>query len=154
MNLMWHVHVVLRWLFFAVFAPNYILWVLPEIVWNMRWKCLASNDYPQHMISYESKENNKHTFVEKMLIMVQLWRIGHILEISCLLPSSLPEIATLHLNKKNSARLHNTVGSSSDCRSRGGLFESQLGHITFMVTDQEIISAIVLHPPLIQEGQL
>ena len=34
--------------------------------------------------------------------------------------------------------LHSTVGSASDCRSRGPKFESQLGHIAFAEIDYEI----------------
>ena len=46
------------------------------------------------------------------------------------------------------------VESMSDCRSRGHKFESQLGHITFMAIDHEIISVVILHLQLIQKGQL
>ena len=50
-------------------------------------------------------------------------------------------------------RLHSTVCSSSDCRFRGHKFRSQLGHITFVETDHEIIS--VCSPlQLIEEWQL
>ena len=46
-----------------------------------------------------------------------------------------------------------TFLSASDCRLKGQKFESQLGLITFMEIDHEIISTIVFLP-LIQEGQL
>ena len=52
------------------------------------------------------------------------------------------------------ARLHSAVGSISDCRSRGHKLESQLGHITFVEFDNEIISMVFLSLPLIQEGLL
>ena len=52
------------------------------------------------------------------------------------------------------ARLHSAGSSASDCRARGHKFESQLGHITFMETDHEIISTAILSLSLIQEGQL
>ena len=45
-----------------------------------------------------------------------------------------------------------TVGSTSDCRSRGRKFESQIGYIAFMELDHEIISMIILL--MIQEAQL
>ena len=52
------------------------------------------------------------------------------------------------------AGLHSAVGGVSDCRT-SSKFESQLGHISFMEIDHEIISS---HSPpsllLIQERQL
>ena len=53
-----------------------------------------------------------------------------------------------------SAGLHSVVRSGSDCRSRGDKFESQLGDITSMEMDHEIISKVILPLLLIQEGQL
>ena len=44
---------------------------------------------------------------------------------------------------------YDLVGSTSNCRSK---FESQLGHITFVEIDNEIISTVILPCPLIQEG--
>ena len=58
------------------------------------------------------------------------------------------------LNAAAEAGLHSMVGSMSDCRSRDRKFESQLGHITSMETDHEIISMFIRPLPLIQEGQL
>ena len=52
------------------------------------------------------------------------------------------------------AGLHSAVGSESDCRSRNYEFESQLGHITFVEIDHEIIFVVILSLPLLQEGQL
>ena len=46
------------------------------------------------------------------------------------------------------------VGGTSNCRSRGHRFESQLGHIIFVEICHEIISTVILSLPLIQEGQL
>ena len=43
---------------------------------------------------------------------------------------------------------------ASDFRSRGHKLESQLSHITFMETDQEIISRVIFPLRLIQEEQL
>ena len=42
----------------------------------------------------------------------------------------------------------------ADSRFKGRKFESQLSHITFMETDHEIISVVILPLQLIQEGQL
>ena len=52
------------------------------------------------------------------------------------------------------ARLHSTVGSMSDCRSKGCKLESQLDHILFVEIDHEIICMVSLPLLLIQEGQL
>ena len=46
------------------------------------------------------------------------------------------------------ARFLNAVSSVFDFRSRGGKFESQLGLITFMEIDHEMISAVTPHPNL------
>ena len=43
------------------------------------------------------------------------------------------------------AGLSSVIGSTSDLRSRGGQFESQLGHMTFMEIDHEIISAVIFY---------
>ena len=51
------------------------------------------------------------------------------------------------------AMLHDVVGSTSDCRSRDHKFDSQLDHIAFMETHNEI-PRVILPFPLIQEGQL
>ena len=48
------------------------------------------------------------------------------------------------LHKNIHCIIHNTVCSMSDCGSRGYKFESQLGHITFMEINHEIISTIML----------
>ena len=48
------------------------------------------------------------------------------------------------------ASLRSTVGSASDCRSRGRKFESKLGHITSVEIDYEIIFMVILPHPLIQ----
>ena len=42
----------------------------------------------------------------------------------------------------------------SDCRCRGRKFKSQLGYVTFVVIDHEIISMAIIPLPLIQERQL
>ena len=42
----------------------------------------------------------------------------------------------------------------SDCRSRGRKFESQLCHTTSVESDHYIISTVILHIQLFQEGQL
>ena len=42
----------------------------------------------------------------------------------------------------------------SDCKYRGLKFRSQLGHITSMEIDLEVISTVILPLPLIQGGQL
>ena len=52
------------------------------------------------------------------------------------------------------ARLHSTVVSLSDCRSRGHRFGSQLDYITFLEFGNEVISAVILTLLLIEEGQL
>ena len=49
------------------------------------------------------------------------------------------------------ARLNSTV-SSTDSRSRGHKFQSHLSHLTFVKTDHEIISNVILPLPLIQKG--
>ena len=41
------------------------------------------------------------------------------------------------------AGLNSTIGSTSDCRSRGCKFEPKLGHIAFVETDHEIISMAI-----------
>ena len=46
------------------------------------------------------------------------------------------------------ARFLNAVSSVYDFRSRDGKFESQLGLITFMEIDHEMISAVTPHPNL------
>ena len=51
------------------------------------------------------------------------------------------------------SRLQSAVCSASD-RSRGHNFECQLCHVTFMETDHEIISMVILPLPQIQKGQL
>ena len=51
-------------------------------------------------------------------------------------------------------QFHSTVSSMSDWRSRGHKFKSQLGRITFLKIDLEIISMVLLPLLLIQEGQL
>ena len=45
------------------------------------------------------------------------------------------------------------VGSTFDCRSRGCEFSSQLGHITSIEIDHEIISVAIFPILLIQEGK-
>ena len=52
------------------------------------------------------------------------------------------------------AGLHSASGRSSDCRTRGRKFDSQLGHITSVANDHEIISMVILPLSPIQEGQL
>ena len=52
-----------------------------------------------------------------------------------------------------SVGLHSTVGSMSDCSSRGRKFDSQLNYI-FMETDHKIISAVIFSLLLTKEGQL
>ena len=52
----------------------------------------------------------------------------------------------------SSVGLCNTVGSMSDCRSRGPEFEPQSGYITFVEIDHEIISVAILPLTTIQEG--
>ena len=52
------------------------------------------------------------------------------------------------------AGLHRIVGSISDYRSRGRKFQFQLGQWVFTDLDNEIISMIIFHLLLIQEGQL
>ena len=47
-----------------------------------------------------------------------------------------------------------TVGSESDCESRGRLIEPQSGHILTLRFGHENISMTILSLPLIQEGQL
>ena len=42
----------------------------------------------------------------------------------------------------------------SDCRSSSGKYESQLGHITFVEIDHEIIGTVILLLLMIQEWQL
>ena len=54
----------------------------------------------------------------------------------------------------NLVGLHSTVGSLSSCRFKPHNFKPQLGHITFMEIDLEMISMAILPLPLIQEGQL
>ena len=49
---------------------------------------------------------------------------------------------------------HSTVGSVSDCRFRIYKFISQLGHITFVEIDHEIIPTVIFPRLLIQEWQL
>ena len=49
---------------------------------------------------------------------------------------------------------HRAVCIMSDGTSRDQVFQSQLDHITFVDIDCEIIYAVILHLPLIQEGQL
>ena len=56
--------------------------------------------------------------------------------------------------KKSFAGLHSTVGSATDCRSRGCKLESLLGHISYVEVDHEIVSTVVLPFILIQEGHL
>ena len=41
-----------------------------------------------------------------------------------------------------------------DCRSRDHKFEPQLGLVTFLEIDHQIISKAILHLPLIKKGQL
>ena len=74
----------------------------------------------------------------------------------------------LQLTSKALIRLHRTyrwsflvlfiglsnIGSMSNCRFRGGKFESQVDDITLLETDYEIISAVILPFLLFQEGQL
>ena len=50
--------------------------------------------------------------------------------------------------------LHSAVSGPSNCRSRGCEIEPQLGHITFVEIDHEIISTAFLPISLIQEKQL
>ena len=50
--------------------------------------------------------------------------------------------------------LNSTVSSTSDCRSRDHKFKFQLGQITFLEIDSEIISKVNFSLPLIQEWQL
>ena len=52
------------------------------------------------------------------------------------------------------AGLHITVSIMSACRSMGSKIESQLGHITSIKIDREIISMVILQLLLIQEEQL
>ena len=48
-----------------------------------------------------------------------------------------------------------TVRSASDCRFEGHKFKSQLGHITSMENDHEMLSTVILSQAAqIQEGQL
>ena len=48
-----------------------------------------------------------------------------------------------------------TVRSASDCRFEGHKFNSQLGHITSMENDHEMLSTVILSQVAqIQEGQL
>ena len=49
---------------------------------------------------------------------------------------------------------HSTVGSTSDCRSRGYKFEFQLHHITSVEIDHKITSMAILSLLLIQKVQL
>ena len=51
------------------------------------------------------------------------------------------------------AGLHRTASSASDFRSRDCEFKPQLGHISFVEIDREIISTVILSVLLIQ-GQL
>ena len=48
--------------------------------------------------------------------------------------------------------VHSTAGSTSDCRYRGCMFKSHLGHVTSVEIDHELIIDIFLS--LIQKGQL
>ena len=50
--------------------------------------------------------------------------------------------------------LNGAVGSPPDYRSRGHEFDPQVGHITFVDIDPEIISTSILLLPQIQEGCL
>ena len=56
--------------------------------------------------------------------------------------------------ENHQAGLQCAVGSASDCRSRDCKFEYQLGHITYIRIDHEIISMVILPLNLIEEGQL
>ena len=49
--------------------------------------------------------------------------------------------------------VHSSIGSTSDCRSRGHKFESAWPH-KFHRVDHEIISTVILPILLIEEGQL
>ena len=49
-------------------------------------------------------------------------------------------------------RLHSTVGSVSDRKSKPHKFESQLGHITFVDIDHEIISMLILPLCIFKKG--
>ena len=49
-----------------------------------------------------------------------------------------------------SAQLHRAVSSTSDSRSEVQKFKSQLGHITLVKIDHEIISAVIFPLLLIQ----
>ena len=46
-----------------------------------------------------------------------------------------------------------TFGSISDCRFRACRFKPQLGHITFVEIDHEIISAVIFSLSLIEDAQ-
>ena len=52
------------------------------------------------------------------------------------------------------AGLHTAVGSTLTADSKVSRLNPQLGHITFMMIEQEIISTVILPILLIQEGQL
>ena len=62
----------------------------------------------------------------------------------------VPRVHSISMN----AGFHSAVGSASGCRSRGREVEPQLGHITFVDIDYEIISTSFLSLPLILEGLL
>ena len=52
------------------------------------------------------------------------------------------------------AGLHSTVSKVYYSRSKGQKFKYQLSHLIFVELDHVILSTIILHLPLIQEGQL
>ena len=56
--------------------------------------------------------------------------------------------------KINCGRLYSTVGSMSDSSFKGPKFDFQLCHITFMESDLEIVSIVILSHLLIQDRQL
>ena len=62
--------------------------------------------------------------------------------------------ATVYLVLKYLVGFHSAICSVTDWRSRGHKVKLQLGHITFIEIDYEIISSVILPLALIQEGQL
>ena len=47
--------------------------------------------------------------------------------------------------RRDWTRFHSAIGSASGCRCKGRRFEIQLGHLTFVEIDNEIISSVIPH---------